>query len=103
MAYRPLREFRQAFTRLDTPPLSNRRHPGSDIARQGTTRNQNNVKICYRYYWEGRCTLVIRYQTGAVLGPPPPPQPLLLLETTQYLMSSGLMLVFVKLRKPSRT
>ena len=32
MAYRLLREFRQAFTRLDTPPLSNRRHPGSDIA-----------------------------------------------------------------------
>ena len=32
MAYRLLREFRQAFTRLDTPPFSNRRHPGSDIA-----------------------------------------------------------------------
>ena len=32
MAYRLLREFRQAFTRLDTPPLSNRRHPGSAIA-----------------------------------------------------------------------
>ena len=32
MAYRLLREFRQASTRLDTPPLSNRRHPGSDIA-----------------------------------------------------------------------
>ena len=34
MAYRLLREFRQAFTRLDTPPFSNRRHPGSDIARE---------------------------------------------------------------------
>jgi len=33
MAYRLLQEFRQAFTRLDTPPLSNRRHPGSSIAR----------------------------------------------------------------------
>ena len=32
MAYRLLREFRQASTRLDTPPFSNRRHPGSDIA-----------------------------------------------------------------------
>ena len=32
MAYRLLREFRQAFTHLDTPPFSNRRHPGSDIA-----------------------------------------------------------------------
>ena len=31
-AYRLLREFRQAFTRLDTPPFSYRRHPGSDIA-----------------------------------------------------------------------
>ena len=31
-AYRLLRECRQAFTRLDTPPLSNRRHPGSAIA-----------------------------------------------------------------------
>ena len=31
-AYRLLREFRQASTRLDTPPFSNRRHPGSDIA-----------------------------------------------------------------------
>ena len=35
MAYRLLREFRQAFTRLDTPPFSNRRHPGSDIAQRG--------------------------------------------------------------------
>jgi len=34
MAYRLLREFRQASTRLDTPPLSNRRHPGSDIAQE---------------------------------------------------------------------
>jgi len=33
MAYRLLRKFSQAFTRLDTPPLSNRRHPGSAIAR----------------------------------------------------------------------
>ena len=33
MAYRLLREFRQAFTRLDTPPLSIRHHPGSAIAR----------------------------------------------------------------------
>ena len=32
MAYRLLREFRQAFTRLDTPPLSIRHHPGSAIA-----------------------------------------------------------------------
>jgi len=32
MAYRLLREFKQAFTRLDTPPFSNRRHPGSDIS-----------------------------------------------------------------------
>ncbi len=32
MAYRLLQEFRQAFTRLDTPPFSNRRHSGSDIA-----------------------------------------------------------------------
>ena len=37
MAYRLLREFRQAFTRLDTPPFSNRRHPGSDIARAACT------------------------------------------------------------------
>jgi hypothetical protein len=33
MAYRLLREFRQAFTRLDTPPFSIRHHPGSVIAR----------------------------------------------------------------------
>jgi hypothetical protein len=33
MEYRPLREFRQAFTRLDTPPLSIRHHPDSAIAR----------------------------------------------------------------------
>ena len=32
MAYRLLQECRQAFTRRDTPPLSNRRHPNSDIA-----------------------------------------------------------------------
>ena len=32
MAYRLLREFRQALTRLDTPPLSIRHHPGSAIA-----------------------------------------------------------------------
>jgi len=32
MAYRLLWEFRQAFTRLDTPPLSIRHHPGSAIA-----------------------------------------------------------------------
>ena len=32
MAYRLLREFRQAFTRLDTPPCSIRHHPGSAIA-----------------------------------------------------------------------
>jgi len=32
MAYRLLREFRQAHTHLDTPPFSNRRHPGSAIA-----------------------------------------------------------------------
>ena len=36
MAYRLLREFRQASTRLDTPPFSNRRHPGSDIAHDRT-------------------------------------------------------------------
>jgi hypothetical protein len=34
MAYRLLREFRQAFTRLDTPPFSIRHHPGSAIARR---------------------------------------------------------------------
>ena len=33
MAYWLLREFRQAFTHLDTPPLSNRRHPDPAIAR----------------------------------------------------------------------
>jgi hypothetical protein len=32
MAYRLLREFRQAFTRLDTPPFSIHHHPGSVIA-----------------------------------------------------------------------
>jgi predicted transposase len=32
MAYRLLREFRQASTRLDTPPLSPRHHPNSRIA-----------------------------------------------------------------------
>jgi hypothetical protein len=32
MAYRLLREFRQAFTHLDTPPFSIRHHPGSAIA-----------------------------------------------------------------------
>ncbi len=32
MAYRLLREFRHAFTRLDTPPCSIRHHPGSAIA-----------------------------------------------------------------------
>src|SRR4051794_35575664 len=32
MAYRLLREFRQASTRLDTPPLSIRHHPESAIA-----------------------------------------------------------------------
>jgi len=32
MAYRLLQEFRQALTRLDTPPLSIRHHPGSAIA-----------------------------------------------------------------------
>jgi transposase-like protein len=32
MAYRLLQEFRQASTRLDTPPFSNRHHPVSRIA-----------------------------------------------------------------------
>ena len=32
MAYRLLREFRQASTRLDTPPFSNRHHLVSAIA-----------------------------------------------------------------------
>src|ERR1700760_3358912 len=32
MAYRLLREFSQAFTRLDTPPFSIRHHPGSVTA-----------------------------------------------------------------------
>jgi hypothetical protein len=32
MAYRLLQEFRQAFTRLDTPPLSICHHPASVIA-----------------------------------------------------------------------
>jgi putative transposase len=32
MAYRLLREFRQASTRLDTPPRSIRHHPDSAIA-----------------------------------------------------------------------
>ena len=36
MAYRLLREFRQALTRLDTPPLSIRHHPGSAIASMRT-------------------------------------------------------------------
>jgi hypothetical protein len=36
MAYRLLREFRQAFTRLDTPPFSIRHHPGSAIALPST-------------------------------------------------------------------
>ena len=40
MAYRLLREFRQAFTRLDTPPFTNRRHPGSDIARAVSVKAQ---------------------------------------------------------------
>ncbi len=35
MAYRLLREFRQASTRLDTPPVSIRHHPGSAIAPTG--------------------------------------------------------------------
>ena len=34
MAYRSFGRFRQAFTRLDTPPLSIRHHPGSVIARR---------------------------------------------------------------------
>ena len=42
MAYRLLREFRQAFTRLDTPPFSNRRHPGSDIALLDTIAGQGS-------------------------------------------------------------
>jgi len=37
MAYRLLREFRQAFTRLDTPPCSIRHHPGSAIAPTATS------------------------------------------------------------------
>jgi len=40
MAYRLLREFRQASTRLDTPPFSNRRHPFSSIARDPSLRNR---------------------------------------------------------------
>ena len=32
MAYRLLREFGHAFTRLDTPPFSIHHHPGSVIA-----------------------------------------------------------------------
>jgi hypothetical protein len=32
MAYRSSGRFRQASTRLDTPPPSHRRHPGSAIA-----------------------------------------------------------------------
>ncbi|HEY0493676.1 MAG TPA: hypothetical protein VGD57_09435, partial [Candidatus Dormibacteraeota bacterium] len=32
MPYRLLQEFRQASTRLDTPPFSNRHHPVSRIA-----------------------------------------------------------------------
>jgi len=39
MAYRLLREFRQAFTRLDTPPLSNRRHPGSAVAHEAALQD----------------------------------------------------------------
>jgi len=41
MAYRLLREFRQAFNRLDTPPFSNRRHPGSDIAQWALKSGQS--------------------------------------------------------------
>jgi len=44
MAYRLLREFRQAFTRLDTPPCSIRHHPGSAIA-QRNWNNQHKGKI----------------------------------------------------------
>jgi hypothetical protein len=32
VAYRSFGRFRQASTHLDTPPFSNRRHPGSAIA-----------------------------------------------------------------------
>ena len=38
MAYRLLREFRQASTRLDTPPFSNRHHLVSAIARAEQAR-----------------------------------------------------------------
>jgi len=37
VAYRSFRRFRQASTRLDTPPLSIRHHPGSVIAPEKVT------------------------------------------------------------------
>ena len=53
MAYRLLREFRQASTRLDTPPFSNRRHPGSDIAlprAPGNLPNAHTLPLQYPHF-----------------------------------------------------
>ena len=45
MAYRLLREFRQAFTRLDTPPLSIRHHPGSAIAPEEHRQTEADLRV----------------------------------------------------------
>ena len=50
MAYRLLREFRQAFTRLDTPPFTNRRHPGSDIA-LARVRELHTIQVVILTFW----------------------------------------------------
>ena len=50
MAYRLLREFRQASTRLDTPPFSNRHHPGSDIARFGAEHRTGRIAFAGGYW-----------------------------------------------------
>jgi len=47
MAYRLLREFRQASTRLDTPPFSNRRHPFSGIAPAGDLLRRIKPLYCW--------------------------------------------------------
>jgi hypothetical protein len=49
MAYRLFREFRQAFTRLDTPPLSIRHHSGSAIARVDHAKAQFTILFSERF------------------------------------------------------
>ena len=78
MAYRLLREFRQASTRLDTPPFSNRRHPGSDIAREAVKSLSPRSRAMS---WQGFVDSVLRADH---------PQPVRCDESARFCVSSSL-------------